>query len=73
MPFIPHTPADVQAMLAAIGAANLAALFDEIPPALRIGELPVRKAAAQLVPQMDAEVAALGRSTSAYNKTLEKS
>ena len=40
MPFIPHTPADVQAMLAAIGAANLAALFDEIPPALRIGELP---------------------------------
>ena len=40
MPFIPHTPADVQAMLAAIGAANLDALFDEIPPALRIGELP---------------------------------
>ena len=40
MPFIPHTPADVQAMLAAIGAANLEALFDEIPPALRIGELP---------------------------------
>ena len=40
MPFIPHTPADVQAMLAAIGAPNLEALFDEIPPALRIGELP---------------------------------
>ena len=40
MPFIPHTPADVQAMLAAIGAPNLEALFDEIPPALRIGPLP---------------------------------
>ncbi|KAB2930293.1 MAG: aminomethyl-transferring glycine dehydrogenase subunit GcvPA [Candidatus Contendobacter sp.] len=40
MPFIPHTPADVQTMLAAIGAPNLEALFDEIPPALRIGELP---------------------------------
>ena len=40
MPFIPHTPADVQAMLAAIGAPHLEALFDEIPPVLRIGELP---------------------------------
>ena len=37
-----------------------------------VGELPVRKAAAELVPQMDAEVAALGRSTSAYNEGLEK-
>ena len=37
-----------------------------------IGELPVRKAAAELVPQMDAEVAALGRSTSAYNEDLGK-
>lgn len=40
MPFIPHTPADVQAMLAAIGAPNLDALFSEIPPALRVSELP---------------------------------
>jgi NAD(P)-dependent dehydrogenase (short-subunit alcohol dehydrogenase family) len=37
-----------------------------------VGELPVRKAAAELVPQMDAEVAALGRSTSAYNEGLAK-
>ena len=37
-----------------------------------LGELPVRKAAAELMPQMDAEVAALGRSTSAYNEGLEK-
>ncbi len=40
MPFIPHTPDDVRAMLAAIGAPSLEALFDEIPPTLRIGELP---------------------------------
>ena len=40
MPFIPHTPDDVRAMLAAIDAPSLEALFDEIPPALRIGELP---------------------------------
>jgi NAD(P)-dependent dehydrogenase (short-subunit alcohol dehydrogenase family) len=35
-----------------------------------VGELPIRKTAAELVPQMDAEVAALGRSTSAYNESL---
>ncbi len=35
MPFIPHTPADVAAMLASIGAADLDALFDEIPAELR--------------------------------------
>lgn len=40
MPFIPHTPDDVRAMLAAIDAPSLEALFDEIPPALRIGALP---------------------------------
>ena len=35
MPFIPHTEADVSEMLAAIGAPNIDALFDEIPAALR--------------------------------------
>lgn len=35
MPFIPHTEADIAAMLAAIGAPNIEALFDEIPSALR--------------------------------------
>ena len=39
MPFIPHTADDVQAMLEAIGAPSIEALFDEIPPALRISEL----------------------------------
>ncbi|MGO9154529.1 SDR family oxidoreductase [Mycobacterium sp.] len=50
-------------------------LFRWLKPVLstRVGELPIRKAAAELVPQMDAEVAALGRSTSAYNEELGKS
>ncbi len=43
MPFIPHTEDDLRQMLAAIGADSIEALFDEIPPGLRIdalGELP---------------------------------
>lgn len=40
MPFIPHTVSDVQAMLAAIGVNDIDALFDEIPAALRIDDLP---------------------------------
>lgn len=39
MPFIPHTPDDVRVMLDAIGVPTLDALFDEIPLALRVGEL----------------------------------
>ncbi len=39
MPFIPHTPKDTEEMLAAIGAPDLEALFDEIPAELRIGSL----------------------------------
>ncbi len=35
MPFIPHTETDIAAMLRAIGAPNIDALFDEIPAALR--------------------------------------
>ena len=38
MPFIPHTENDIQAMLAAIGAPSIDALFDEIPAALRNGK-----------------------------------
>lgn len=34
MPFIPHTQADVQLMLAEIGIADIDAVFDEIPPDL---------------------------------------
>ena len=39
MPFIPHTEEDVSAMLGAIGAGSIEELFDEIPPALKTGEL----------------------------------
>ena len=50
-------------------------LFRWLKPVLstRVGELPVRRSFAELVPQMDAEVAALGRSTSAYNEELGNS
>jgi glycine dehydrogenase subunit 1 len=39
MPFIPHSEADVAAMLKAIGVAEIEDLFDEIPPALKIESL----------------------------------
>jgi glycine dehydrogenase subunit 1 len=39
MAFIPHTAAEVAAMLAVIGAASIDDLFDEIPPALRVRSL----------------------------------
>jgi glycine dehydrogenase subunit 1 len=39
MPFIPHTPNDVEQMLAAIGAKKIEDLFDEIPKELRIESL----------------------------------
>lgn len=39
MPFIPHTPEDVAAMLAAVGVADIADLFDEIPAGLLNSEL----------------------------------
>jgi NAD(P)-dependent dehydrogenase (short-subunit alcohol dehydrogenase family) len=38
----------------------------------RMGEAPVRRFAPELLPRMDAEVAALGRSTSAHTEALEK-
>ena len=39
MPYIPHTPDEVRAMLDAIGAESIEALFDEIPEHLKAGEL----------------------------------
>lgn len=39
MPFIPHTDAEVQAMLAASGASSIDALFDEIPRELTSARL----------------------------------
>ncbi|BBX61890.1 oxidoreductase [Mycobacterium saskatchewanense] len=48
-------------------------LFRWLKPVLStpIGELPVLRHTAELVPRMDDEVAALGRSTSAYNAALD--
>lgn len=39
MPFIPHSDADVAAMLKAIGATSIEDLFDEIPAELKVREL----------------------------------
>lgn len=39
MPFIPHTKADVDAMLTAIDVDNISQLFDEIPAHLQVDEL----------------------------------
>lgn len=39
MPFIPHTKADIEKMLAAIGANSIDALFDEIPKSMCIDSL----------------------------------
>jgi glycine dehydrogenase subunit 1 len=39
MPYIPHTPDDITAMLATIGVGSIEDLFDEIPTALRCGYL----------------------------------
>jgi NAD(P)-dependent dehydrogenase (short-subunit alcohol dehydrogenase family) len=38
----------------------------------RVGEIPVRAIVPDILPRMDAEVAALGRSTSAHNEELEQ-
>ena len=40
MPYIPHTDADVSAMLDRIGVDSIDALFDEIPKELRVDSLP---------------------------------
>src|SRR5690554_1746094 len=39
MPYIPHTPDDVQSMLSAIGVASIEDLFDEIPAHLKVAAL----------------------------------
>ncbi|MGA0098981.1 MAG: glycine dehydrogenase, partial [Steroidobacteraceae bacterium] len=39
MSYIPHTEEDVRLMLETIGATSIEALFDEIPPELKIKEL----------------------------------
>jgi glycine dehydrogenase subunit 1 len=40
MAFIPHTDADVAAMLAVVGVPTVDALFDEIPERLKVADIP---------------------------------
>ena len=64
MPFIPHTEEDEREMLAAIGAPSIEALFDEIPPALRVqslDELPVGLSEFEVLRLMAARARADGR------------
>jgi len=55
MPFIPHTPDDVRAMLAAIGASSVDELFAEIGPAMRPKsfDLPAGKSEMEVVGHME--------------------
>src|SRR6202166_1980882 len=64
MPFIPHTDDDEREMLAAIGAPSIEALFDEIPPALRVqslDELPTGLSEFEVLQLMAARARADGR------------
>jgi glycine dehydrogenase subunit 1 len=65
MPYIPHTDDDTQAMLAAIGAASIDELFDEIPARLRVAD-------PRLVPDAltEAETARLMQARAAANPPL---
>src|ERR1700676_3937734 len=64
MPFIPHTGDDEREMLAAIGAPSIEALFDEIPPSLRVqslDELPAGLGEFEVMQLMSARARADGR------------
>ena len=61
MPFIPHTEADVSAMLQSIGASRLDDLFDEIPAHLRCRPL-------NAIPDGLSEMDALRRMTDRCNQ-----
>ncbi|HEU4395162.1 MAG TPA: aminomethyl-transferring glycine dehydrogenase subunit GcvPA, partial [Planctomycetota bacterium] len=59
MPYIPHSEADVRAMLAAVGAKSVDELFEDIPKALRIRRAPrLPKPLAELDLQREAAAAA---------------
>jgi glycine dehydrogenase subunit 1 len=64
MPFIPHTQGDVAAMLERIGVPSIAALFDEIPPALlgaALAEVPAGANEMQVARLMQERAEADGR------------
>jgi NAD(P)-dependent dehydrogenase (short-subunit alcohol dehydrogenase family) len=64
----------IEGRAARVYSPRWVALFRWLKPVLstRVGEAPVRRSCAGLVPQMDAEVAALGRSLSDYNEGFGK-
>ncbi len=65
VPYIPHTPDDIAAMLATIGAGSVDELFDEIPAELRIDGLsgvPAGLTEAEVTRLMQARAAADGGS-----------
>ena len=59
MPFIPHTEQEVRDMLAAVGAASVEDLFDEIPAALRssLKQVPAGLAEMEIARLMSARAA----------------
>ncbi len=64
MPFIPHTTKDVEEMLAAIGAASIDDLFDEIPAALRneqLTQIPTRLSEMEIARLMSERAAQDGK------------
>jgi len=66
--------AGIEARKSHIYCPGWVGLFRWLKPLLstRFGEAPIRKTAPELMPKMDAEVAALGRSMSARTEALEK-
>jgi glycine dehydrogenase subunit 1 len=48
MAFIPHTPEDIERMLGVIGVDSIESLFEEIPAALRAGELALPEALCEM-------------------------
>jgi glycine dehydrogenase subunit 1 len=48
MPYLPHTDADRQAMLDAIGASSVQAIFDDVPQSHRFPKLKLPKAVSEL-------------------------
>jgi glycine dehydrogenase subunit 1 len=66
MPYIPHTSADITAMLATIGVGSLDDLFDEIPKTLRCGKLdkiPTALTEMEITQLMRQRASQLGKST----------
>jgi glycine dehydrogenase subunit 1 len=58
MPFIPHSDADREAMLASIGVRSLEDLFEDVPAAMRFPDLDLPKPASELEVRWEMETLA---------------